>query len=331
MKGVAALAFLAFLSTVPASAPSADSKAGHIQLSPHFVEGATLRYRIEANTSSDQHTATPIVDSQSGSKFQQMTIFLVRLDVLGVRPAVAPQDSAREIRFRATFEKSRSNSSTDASLPPQNSLDEGIDSLEGHSFEFTLGPAAEPSSVTGLDQLTQNRAAAEAALEWIPVLANAGNLPTDGVLVGQKWSSEHPVSGLPLAGVIWRSESTYLRDEPCPGTTVASNSAPPHTQELCAVIITHFDMSRRGSQHADATPDDYRRNGLRTSGKWNAIGESLNSVSLSDGFLVASTQTAAQDMDYEILSASSGSRIRQVGHTNTRTEINLVRDATISP
>ncbi len=104
-----------------------------------------------------------------------------------------------------------------------------------------------------------------------------------------------------------------------------SNPGPSaQSQESCAVILTHFEISRRGSEHSDATPDEYRHNGLRTSGKWTGSGQSLNSVSLVSGFLVSSSQTATQDMDYEIASAASGSAIHQVGRTTTQTEISLI-------
>ena len=63
------------------------------------------------------------------------------------------------------------------------------------------------------------------------------------------------------------------------------------------------------------------RNGLRTSGKWTASGESLSSISLANGFLVNSTQSATQDMDYIIESASSHSQIHHVGRTSTQTDI----------
>lgn len=229
--------------------------------------------------------------------------------------------------MRATFEKSHADSTTDAAAPAQTLLDQDIDNLENHSFEFTLGSDAKPEDVKGLEQLTTSQAATQAALAWIPVLANAGNLPSAGIEIAQKWSSERQVSGFPLNGMVWRSESSYLRDEPCGRPTGAEGGqAAGKAQESCAVILTRFEMSRRGSEHSDATPDDYRQNGLRTSGKWTVSGESLNSVSLADGFLVSSTQTAMQDMDYEIVSATSGSQIHQVGHTKTQTEINLVRE-----
>jgi hypothetical protein len=333
---VAAIFFLV-CGLVLVSLDHASPKDRRIQFAPHFVQGATLRYLIETNTSSNEHMTTPIIDSEAGTQFKRETSFLVRLDVLAVRPA-GLDAAGVAIRLRATFEKSHADSSTDASAPDQGSLDDEIDKLAGHSFEFTLAANSQPSDVKGLDEITTNRAAAQAALAWVPVLANVGGFPRDGVELGQKWTAEHAVFDLPLAGMTWRSESSYVRNEPCESGPVVKNAAAGAAQtqqqnqgqQMCAVILNHFSISRHGSEHADATPEDYRRQGLRTSGKWTLVGESLNSVSLNDGFLVSSTQTATQDMDYEIASASSGSRIHQVAHTKTQTEINLIRDSAAS-
>lgn len=336
MQRFAASVLFLFCALVLVSADQASSKDRRIQLAPHFVQGATLRYLIDTNTSSNEHITTPIIDAEGGTQFKRETSFLVRLDVLAVRVGGLDAAAAEAIRLRATFEKSHADSSTDASASEQASLDDEIDKLEGHSFEFTLGADSQPSDVKGLSEITANRAAAQAALAWIPVLANAGGFPHDGVELGQKWAAEHPVSDLPLTGMTWHSESTYVRNEPCgsgaPGRSVATSPAQnqAQSQEMCAVILTHFSISRHGSEHSDATPEDYRRNGLRTFGKWTVSGESLNSVSVDDGFLVSSTQTATQDMDYEIVSASSGSRIHQVAHTKTQTEINVVRESAVS-
>lgn len=296
----------------PAACPMDRITDHRVQLAPRFAEGATLRYRIETRTSSAEHTTTPVANTDGGAQIKQTTSFVVRLDVLGVH-SVAPD--ATSVRLRATFEKANADSATDVVTPEQNALDDSINRFEGHSFEFTIGPADEPTDVKGIDQLTTNPAAADRALSWISVLSSAGSFPKNGVEIGQKWNSDRDLTGLPLTGLVWRMESSYLRNEQC---------AVAQTQEDCAIILTHFEISRRGSPHSDATPEDYRRNGLRTSGKWTGSGESLNSVSLVNGFLVSSTQTATQDMDYEIVSASSGSRIHHVGHTATQTEINLV-------
>ncbi|HUJ30179.1 MAG TPA: hypothetical protein VLY23_02785 [Candidatus Acidoferrum sp.] len=289
---------------------------------PRFVQGMTLRYRIETRASSNVRVTTPITNPEGGSQFQQTTSFLVRLDVLAAPPA---QGEPGPVRFRATFEKSHAMSETDAFAPEADSLVTAIDNLERHSVEFTLGSAGQLSDIKGLEQVSTDPAAAERVLSWTSVLSSEGSFPKSGIEIGQKWNTERPLTGLPLTGLIWRAESSYLRNEPCAVSAAASDSGGAAVGgQGCAVILTRFEISRHGSERSDATPENYIRNGLRTSGRWTGSGESLNSVSLADGFLVSSTQTATQDLDYEIVSASSGSRVRHAGQTKTQTEITLV-------
>jgi hypothetical protein len=159
-------------------------------------------------------------------------------------------------------------------------------------------------------------------------LSLGAGFPRDGIAIGQKWRSERPLTGSPLSGLVWRAESTYLRDEPCHSSVGANISGnPPGTrQDICAVVLTHFRVFRRGSAHSDATPEEYRRNGLRTTGTWTGSGESLDSISLATGLLVSSTQTSTQNMDYEITSASTGSSIHRVGQVQSQSVTTLVPD-----
>ena len=90
---------------------------------------------------------------------------------------------------------------------------------------------------------------------------------------------------------------------------------------MCGVILTRFEIARRGGERTDATPDDYRRHSLRTEGKLNGAGQSLDAVSLTTGLLVSSTQTSTQDSDYAIVSVGNRSSIRHVAHVETESEI----------
>jgi hypothetical protein len=150
-------------------------------------------------------------------------------------------------------------------------------------------------------------------------------MPSNGVRIGEKWKSEHPLEGQPLSDLLWRAESTYLRNEPC-NSPAAPDRQSNRTVSAsgCAVILTRFEISRQGSPHSDATPEDYRRNGLRTSGTWLGSGEALETVSLATGLLVSSTQTSKEDADYEIASVATGSRIHEQGHVQSQSEIALV-------
>jgi len=151
-------------------------------------------------------------------------------------------------------------------------------------------------------------------------------LPREGIAIGQKWNNERPVENAPLAGLISRTESTYLRDEPCQSPDKPAPTAQPALKDasLCAIVITRFEILRHGSTNPDATPDDYRHNGLRTSGTWTGNGESLDAISLQNGMITRSTQTSTQNMDFEIVSALSGSKMHYVGQVESQSEITLL-------
>jgi hypothetical protein len=307
---------------LPVVALALAAPAGQrIRLIPKFTPGETLRYRIETRTTSTGKITAPISNPEGGSKFSQTVNLQVRLDVLDVQPGVAGRPGP--VRLRATYEKSASRSETDAFDLEASSLDDRYGRLEGHSIEFTVKPGGQLADFKGLGDIFPSRSELEPALSWANGISVGAGFPRDGIAVGRKWRSERPLSGLPLSGLVWRADSTYLRDEPCnlsAGANASRNRAR-ISRDGCAVILTRFEIFRRGSAHSDATPGDYRRNGLRTSGTWTASGESLDSISLATGLLVSSTQTSTQNMDYEIASAATGSSIHRVGRVRTRTVV----------
>ncbi|MBZ5695827.1 MAG: hypothetical protein LAN36_10770 [Acidobacteriia bacterium] len=305
-KSVFSVALL--LGVIVIASPAANQR---VRLAPRFTPGQTLRYRIESRSTTTGKTTTPIVNPESGTQSSQAIHLLVRLDVLDAQPTPA----AGAVRLRATYEKSSAESETDAFDPDAASLGDQYARLEGHSIEFTMKPGGELGDFQGLEEVFTDRSAAEPVVSWLEVLSSGSGFPRDGISIGQKWSSERPLSGAPLSGLVWRTESAYLRNEPCNSSGSASE---------CAVILTHFKILRRGSVHPDATPEDYRRNGLRTSGSWTGSGESLDSISLSTGLLVNSTQTSTQDVDYAITSASTGSSIHHKGRVESHSEIALL-------
>jgi hypothetical protein len=119
--------------------------------------------------------------------------------------------------------------------------------------------------------------------------------------------------------MIWRSTSTYLRNEPCWPAEPARSSA---SSELCAVILTHQSVLPQ-KQLRDPTPEDYRRNGLRTSGRWSGAGESLSYVSLRTHSAVSVTQDGSQQIDFTVTN-SSGRSIRYAGTIETHSRVALI-------
>jgi len=290
-----------------------------IQLAFRYVPGETLRYRIESRTTTSGKITTPIVNPEGVTQSTLTVHLLVRLDVLDRPPASAPGAT----RFRATYEKSSVDSQSDTIDPAQPSPSAQYARLEGRSLEFTVEPSGDLVSLEGLADIFPDRTAAQAALSWFGALSSGGGFPVSGIEIGQKWKSEHRVDGAPLSDLIWRAESTYLRDESCPSDTGTRNPADA-AQNACAMILTRFTISRRGSPRSDATPDDYLHNGLRVSGAWNGSGERLDSISLSAGLLVRSTQTSDQQMDYQITRAATGSQIHNQSHVQFQSETTLI-------
>lgn len=294
-----------------------------VHLAPKFSPGESLRYRIEARTTTTATTTTPIVNPEGGSQSKQAIDLLMRLDILAVPPVAA---APGPLRLRATFEKSSAKVDSDALDLEQPSLEDAYQRLQGHSVEFTIAPDGQLSEFAGLEDVLPGRSAAEPALSWLAGLLASRGLPRGGVAIGQKWNSERPLSGVPLTGLTWRTQSTYVRDEPCQRSAAAGVPAPPAASPVgaCAIILTRLEIFRRGPAHGDATPEDFRRNGLRTSGAWTGSGESLDAISLDTGLLVSSTQTSSQDMDYVITSPATGSAIHHHGRVQSQSQITLV-------
>jgi hypothetical protein len=304
-----------------ALALSASASSG-IRLTPKYVPGQTFRYRLESRTAASGTITTPILNPE-GATVSHVSIHLeIRLDVLdrpsGGNPATA--------RLRATYEKSSADSQSDAFDPAHPSPSVEYAKLEGRSFELAVDSSGHTDTIQGVEDGFPDRATRQAALSWLGEVFWSGTFPGSGVTIGRKWKSERAVEGAPFSDLIWRAESSYLRDEPCHAESevaVAPNRAAP-PQEGCAVILTRSTILRRGSVHSEATAPDYLRNGLRVSGSWTGSGQSLDWVSLSTGWLVRSTQTSDQQMDYQITSAATGSKIRNRSHVQSQSEITLL-------
>jgi hypothetical protein len=297
---------------------------GRVQLTPKLSVGQVVRYGIESTSKTTGKTTSPIVNPEGGSQSDEAIHMQVRLQVLAVVPD-------GKIRLRAVYEKSNAESESDALDLTARTFAARFNRLEGRAFEFTLGP---DGALTDIQDLTaavsgQSQKAVTPELSWLREVTSRENIPQKGVAVGEKWKSEKPVPGALLAGLLSRSESTYLRNEPCDASStenspVAGSALPAPSSDRCAVILTQFEIFRSGSPHSDATPDDYRRNGLRTSGTWTGSGETLDSISLATGLLVSSTQSSTQQMDYQVTSPSTGSTIHHSGKTQSQTQITLV-------
>jgi hypothetical protein len=325
--------FVASLAALMLLLPMAgDAGSQRIHLTPSFTMGESFRYHIESRTTTTGTTTTPIANPEAASQLKQTADLEVRLDVVGVQ--LAANGTPGAARLRATYDKASASTETDAYDPAAAALDAQYNNLQGRSVEFTIEADGKISHITGIDEVVSNPSAAAAVRAWINGFSPSANLPAEGIAIGQKWSAERPLENTPLANLLWRTSSSYLRDEVCqlPGqaTSPAQNPAADASspEPRCAVILTRFDILRHGSANGDATPEDYRHNGLRTSGTWTGKGQSLDTISLQTGMLLRSTQSSTQKMDFEIVSALSGSKMHYAGQVETQSEITLIPNAT---
>jgi hypothetical protein len=317
----------ALIIAAPFLAPSTE----RIHLVPSFKPGDTLRYQIESRTSSAGKTTTPIVNPEGATQVKQSANILLRLDVLAVHPG--SNGSLGPMRLRATYEKSTASSESDAYDPDSAAIENQYNRLQGRSMEFTVEPDGKLTDVDGLEEMLSNPSAAQTVRSWMAGLSSSAGFPAKGISIGQKWGREQPLTGIPLAGLFWRTEATYLRNEPCPAvgpsetaTGTDASKLAISNPEICAIILTRFDIVGKGKHNAraDETPDDYRRNGLRTSGTWTGSGESLDSISLATARVIRSTQTSTQDVDFAITSTNTGSSMAYKGKIETQSQIVLL-------
>ncbi len=193
---------------------------------------------------------------------------------------------------------------------------------------------AKVKSVAGIEGIVDSETAAKSAREWIAQLSASAGAPSGGVSVGQKWSSEQPADSLPLAGFVWRTDSEYLRNEPChpanpdvpttPGAREQQADSASRSQPAmdCAVILANLNLVRPKVMR-DVTPPDLRTNGVQSAGKWNATGQSLLYVSLASGMVVSVTQSGTQQMDVT-LTSNHNTNMHYSGTISSRSQVALV-------
>ncbi len=302
-----------------APAPQARDKPtppARIKLRPQFVPGRVLRYHMEFRSTTEGQRSGLVVDPQAPTRLEVTWSAVVKVEVLSA--------TSEATRLRTTYEKSTATARSDTFDPEAAEIEEQYHRLEGHSIEFSLDAEAKIGEVRGLQEILGDSKTASAARDSLAQLAGSTSLPREGIAPGLKWSSRQSAANAPLAGVVMRTESTYLRDERCRPDEPAGPRNP-LALETCAVILTRFAMSQPHAPR-DPTPEEYRKNGLRTAGKWRGSGESLTYVSLRSGWVVSVTQSGEQDMDVTVSTRQSGSSLRYAGHVRSQSQISLLPD-----
>lgn len=311
----------------PPAAQRTAKEPSPVRLAPKFNPGNVLRYQLEFRTTTEGHRSGPVQDPQAPTKLELTWAALLRIEVLTVEAPTSPSAPGGLTWLRATYERSVSTSHSDTYDPQAASLEAEYQKLQGRSVEFRLDSEGKVQDVSGLEEILADEQAAASAREWLSQLALGATLPREGIVPGQKWSSEQPATSAPIAGLLWRTESTYLRDETCRPPEGAG--APPEgslSRETCAVILTRFEIAQPHAPR-DPTPDDYRRRGLRTAGKWGGSGEGLSYVSLRTGWLVSITQSSTEEMDVTVSTADGSSGVHYAGHVRSESQVTLLPEA----
>jgi hypothetical protein len=248
-----------------------------------------------------------------------------------VRMEVLPADAGTPggIRLRTTYEKSAATVSSDSFDPAAEETANQYKKLEGKVVEFTLDADRKVKSVSGLEGMVDTQQASQSAHDWISQLSASAGAPSGGVIVGQSWNSDQPADSMPFAGLVWRTDSTYLRNEPChpanddvpqaASATDATVAAPAPMN--CAVILANLNLVRGKGSHNE-TPAQLRNNGVQSEGKWEGSGQSLIYVSLANGMVVSVTQTGSEEMDVT-LTSNHDTSLHYAGSITTRSQVAL--------
>jgi hypothetical protein len=305
----------------PARSQKGGAASTHVSLSPRFVPGQTFRYEMEFETTTNTTRSGLASDPQGPSSLVVDWNATVRVEVL-------PSDSGAPggIRLRTTYEKSTASIRSDTFDPAASQTQEQYHKLEGKVLEFTLDADGNVKYVAGLEGIVDSEKAAQSAREWIAQLSASAGAPPGGVSVGQTWLSEQPADTLPIAGLVWRTESQYLRNESChplnpdvPAAPGAPNSA---ASADCAVILANLNLVRSKASR-DPTPPEFRKNGVQSAGKWNGSAQSMMYVSLASGMVVSVTQSGTEDMDV-LLTSNHNTSMRYAGTISSRSQVALV-------
>jgi hypothetical protein len=309
-----------------ARAQKSAAVSPRISLTPRFVPGQTFRYEMEFETTTNTSRTGLASDPEGPSSLVVDWNAAVRMDV-----SAAGADTPGGIRLRTTYEKSSAIVHSDTFDPAAAETGEQYKNLEGKAVEFTLDAAGNVKYAAGIEGIVDSQKAAQSARAWIANLSASAGAPPGGVVIGQKWSSEQPAESLPIAGLVWHTDSEYLRNEPChppnpdvPKAPDAPDAASLHAAADCAVILANLSLVRSKSA-GDLTPAELRKNGVRSEGKWTGSAQSLLYVSLDSGMVVSVTQTGTEEMDVKLTSDRNTS-LRYAGTISSRSHVALVAE-----
>jgi hypothetical protein len=302
------------------SKKSGASAGERLLLTPRYAAGQVIRYQFQNTMTSEERRGGAVSDPQGGGKLTLKWTAIVRMEVLSVGKDAKGQPDG-SVRIRSAYEKSAASAESNAYDPATEVMQAQYAALEGKTFEFTVDAAGQVTDVKGFGgSVVQGHT--DAMRAWLGQFSSASGAPRGGVIVGETWTADLPFENSPLAGLVWKIHSTYLRNEPCRLPNPEGDQSPA-SEEICAVILTKLDLAglRAGS---DATPESYKKQGLKTEGTLNATGDSLSYIAVKDGQLVSLTQNSDEQMDFSVSSQSGEDRKLFQGVVQSRTQLALI-------
>jgi len=184
------------------------------------------------------------------------------------------------------------------------------------------------SQIKGIADLTAAQQTAWNA--WLSRFTSPLTFPK-GVRRGQRWKvSANETSPSPIAELSWARRYEYVQQESCglasegAGKGKVGQSA--GAADSCAVIFVHAQL-RQKSSPKNATPEDYKRRGLVTSGTATGTNETILYVSTKTGLLVRSREDVQQSMDVTVSLADDSNKVRYLINAKSRQQVQLLPDA----
>jgi hypothetical protein len=301
----------------------AKDRPKRVNLFPRLQAGQAFAYQISYHSDKHVKTESSVIVATPDDSAKIDANALLRLEVLGVQA----KGERAVIHARTRFEVLNSDSHFKVPQvePPPAQLQK--QDANGKVIEFTILPDGRLDQLTGLDALFPEQL--QAWQEWASRFLLAAAFHTKGVRVAQKWNSEEAEkSPLPIAGLHWRRESTYVHDEPCGAVqlTVQGSVAPSDAEpETCAVILTTAGLVQ-DSKGKNATPEDFKLHELRTAGTAHGSNRIITYISLKTGLLIRATEEATQEMNVTVAKADGSNRVRYDVKAKSHSEVVMVSE-----
>jgi hypothetical protein len=271
------------------------SSEKNFKLVPELRSGQVLRYEIHGRVEQYTKTKSPVTKYSVPRDVKQdfsavLRINITQVDVVDGKPLVSAQSE---------FE-----------YPDK--IESGSTAAQKHPVEFTLDSKGQVKRVAGLDDLETVEQIAWQF--WIAQFAFGWTIAGRNVKAGETWKSEEPVSApAPIARLVWERQTTVGDNGKCAVDV----------KEDCTAFLTTAWLKQKSSP-ADATPEDFRLNNLKTSGMVSGKNETYDSISEQTGLLMRGTEDVKQSMDVQIAKADASNSVSYTMEAGSHFEMVLL-------